>query len=303
MTRPLIQEPAIPVYPSLAAKIGLNESLILQQIHYWVQRNMQTGNNYRDGMFWTYNTYEQWHEQFPWCSQRTVQRSILHLEKLGLVISSAYNPKKYDKKKWYTIDYVKLREYEPTCQIGTMDDAIMEQPIAETSYIDYEEKENREDQSEIDRHGVLFENEENDSSCSQEQIVHAPPIIRKRQRVYDQLIERFGKPNTDKAISYINDYIDVWFPKIKGKHHQFVDRGIRISLSRNLLEFALDTDLSLESVYKVVKRSAVLDEEGEQTVFQATNVFRMGYYAEKTFGYDVIHDTPYDYWEEGRTRC
>ena len=32
----LISEPPLQVLPSLAVKIGLNEAIVLQQIHYWL---------------------------------------------------------------------------------------------------------------------------------------------------------------------------------------------------------------------------------------------------------------------------
>lgn len=36
MSKLLIQESPVMIIPSLAVKIGLNEAVILQQIHYWV---------------------------------------------------------------------------------------------------------------------------------------------------------------------------------------------------------------------------------------------------------------------------
>jgi hypothetical protein len=36
MSRLLINESPIMIIPSLAAKIGLNEAVVLQQIHYWL---------------------------------------------------------------------------------------------------------------------------------------------------------------------------------------------------------------------------------------------------------------------------
>ena len=49
----LISEPPLQVLPSLAVKIGLNEAIILQQVHYWLLKS----NNIRDGYKWVYNSY------------------------------------------------------------------------------------------------------------------------------------------------------------------------------------------------------------------------------------------------------
>ncbi|MCP6757123.1 replication protein RepO, partial [Klebsiella pneumoniae] len=58
----LINEPPLQVLPSLAKAIGLNEALILQQIHYWL--NPKHNQNLFKGRYWVYNTYEQWQAQF-----------------------------------------------------------------------------------------------------------------------------------------------------------------------------------------------------------------------------------------------
>ena len=48
----------------MATIIGLNEAIILQQVHYWLELNKKEGKNFHKGRYWTYNTYEEWHEQF-----------------------------------------------------------------------------------------------------------------------------------------------------------------------------------------------------------------------------------------------
>ena len=96
--------------PELAAVIGLNEAIVLNQIHYWIEKNRGDALHYRDGRTWTFNTYKEWQEQFPFWSKNTIIRTIERLEKSGLVISANYNKHKYDRTKWYTIDYDKVIE-------------------------------------------------------------------------------------------------------------------------------------------------------------------------------------------------
>ncbi|WP_051891641.1 conserved phage C-terminal domain-containing protein [Lysinibacillus sphaericus] len=113
----LINEPPLQVLPSLAVKIGLNEAIILQQLHY---RLLISTNNY-DGHKWVFNTYRKWHEEFPFLSERTIQRVFLDLESGGYIVSTdKYNKFRADKTKWYRIDYSKLG-YETPRQIGTKD--------------------------------------------------------------------------------------------------------------------------------------------------------------------------------------
>ena len=100
----LIEEPPLQVLPSLACKVGLNEAIVLQQFHYWLQRS----NNVQDGYKWIYNSITGWAKQFPFWSRETVKRAVTSLEKQGYLISANYNKAKFDKTKWYRIDYTKL---------------------------------------------------------------------------------------------------------------------------------------------------------------------------------------------------
>lgn len=105
----LINEPPLQVLPSLACAVGLNEALILQQFHYWLQHS----NNIKDGHKWIYNSYQEWHKQFPfWKSKNTLISAIKHLEDMGILVSGNYNKAKFDKTKWYRINYEKLQLLE-----------------------------------------------------------------------------------------------------------------------------------------------------------------------------------------------
>lgn len=105
-SRLLIQEPPLMVLPSLAKEIGLNEAIILQQLHYWLE-NPKVGV-IRDSHKWVFNTYEEWKENFPFWSKATIQRAFSILETKGLIISKQFDRKKRDNTKFYRIDYDKL---------------------------------------------------------------------------------------------------------------------------------------------------------------------------------------------------
>ena len=102
------------VNKGLAKLIGLNESIILQQIHYWIKDiNQPKGKdsiNYQDGYFWTFNTYKEWQEQFSFWSISTIKRTIKNLENRKLIITDNYNKMKIDRTKWYRIHHKNLDE-------------------------------------------------------------------------------------------------------------------------------------------------------------------------------------------------
>ncbi|MFT4416536.1 DnaD domain protein [Fredinandcohnia humi] len=103
----ILDERPLLIIPSLARATGLNESIILQQLHYWLLRS----KNLRQDRKWVYFTYDKLGEQFPFFSKSTIRRAILNLETRGLLISAHFNKSRMDQTKWYSIDYEMLGEY------------------------------------------------------------------------------------------------------------------------------------------------------------------------------------------------
>ena len=104
MSRLLINEPPLQVLPSLAKEIGLNEAIILQQMHYWL---LKSANEFA-GVKWFYKTLEEWQTEFPFWSAMTIRRTLGSLEKQKIIKIDNFNKKKFDKTKWFTIDYQRV---------------------------------------------------------------------------------------------------------------------------------------------------------------------------------------------------
>lgn len=129
----LMQESPINVYPTLAIEFGINEAILLQQLHFLlsITKKAQNKYNYVNDEWWVYNSYSEWKDYFPWLSESTIKRLFIKLEKAGVVKSmqSVKNPS--DRRKWYTIKYdtlrakmsppiVSNRDDEPSYQNDTM---------------------------------------------------------------------------------------------------------------------------------------------------------------------------------------
>ena len=107
----LFNEHPIVINRKLAKCLGLKEAVVFQQIHYWLEVDKRTKNNFKDDKYWTYNSVKAWHEnEFDFLSLRTVERTLQKLEKDGLLESKTFNKMAGDKTKWYTINYDKLLE-------------------------------------------------------------------------------------------------------------------------------------------------------------------------------------------------
>lgn len=106
----LFDERPLVVSPKLAEALGsLDEAVMLQQVHYWVQKS----NHIHDGRHWVYNTQDAWMGQFPWIkSKTTLKRHFGHLVKLGLLIKGNYNKAGFDRTTWYAVDYEQVKKLE-----------------------------------------------------------------------------------------------------------------------------------------------------------------------------------------------
>lgn len=141
MSNLLLDERPLIVLPSLAAGLqSLDEAVILQQIHYWIEKKQ----NYRDGRYWVYNSMGNWMQQFPWIKSRTtLTRYFNNLEKKGLLITGNYNKAGFDKTKWYTIDYSALSNFEQrlyrTCTTSDQNLVNGTYRTCTTNTIDYQE--------------------------------------------------------------------------------------------------------------------------------------------------------------------
>jgi DnaD/phage-associated family protein len=121
----ILPENPLLVLPTLASSIGMNESIILQQMQYWILRT----SNHRDGYKWVYNTYEDWAKQFPFWSVTTIRRAITKLENLGILVTGNYNQLKLDKTKWYRIDYQRVDDlFSSFFQQETEQDSPLDSP-------------------------------------------------------------------------------------------------------------------------------------------------------------------------------
>jgi hypothetical protein len=118
----LINEPPLTVSPTLAVKIGLNEAIVIQQLHYWLNNPKNAGRVDEDDNKWVYNTYDEWQEgNFPFWSTDKIQRIFLDLKAAELIIVKQLDAKKRDMRNFYRIDYDKL------CM---MDDSVLRPSIA-----------------------------------------------------------------------------------------------------------------------------------------------------------------------------
>lgn len=90
------------LYASLAQKLGLNEAIIVQQLHFLLGL---PGGRTINGEHWIFNTYEQWQrDHFPFWSLNTIQRTFTTLESM-MVVESCQPDGAKSRKKYYRLNH------------------------------------------------------------------------------------------------------------------------------------------------------------------------------------------------------
>lgn len=115
------------INPQIASLIGESESILLNQLEYWISKCGRDIDNL-DGK-WIYNSYKKWSEQFTYWSTSKIRRTIKSLENIGLIKSTKVNSKKWNQTKWYSIDYLEYNKL--------LEDRSSNSPSSETSAIIY----------------------------------------------------------------------------------------------------------------------------------------------------------------------
>ena len=122
----LVPEYPLILLPKLAEAIGLNEAIIIQQLHYWIIHVGQNGERYgrvHEGKRWIRNSIDDWKERnFPFLSRSAIHRALASLEDQKLVLSTnTLNALGYDRTKWYTIDYDAIPKWDMDISNGDME--------------------------------------------------------------------------------------------------------------------------------------------------------------------------------------
>lgn len=87
----------------IAEEVVVERAVLIQNIQFWVDYNMNNKLNFHDGKYWVYNSAKAFQVQFPYMSKDKIQRNLKWLVDNGYLESGNYNKSAYDRTKWYTI--------------------------------------------------------------------------------------------------------------------------------------------------------------------------------------------------------
>ena len=93
---------------NIAAEYGIEEAIIIHHFQHWIGINARANRNFHEGRFWTYQTYAQIAENFPYLNERKIKYAIRCLVEKKVLITGNFNKSKFDKTVWYAFENQKM---------------------------------------------------------------------------------------------------------------------------------------------------------------------------------------------------
>lgn len=87
----------------LAVQFGIEEAIIIENLAFWIKKNVANNKNFIEGKYWTFNSARAFNELFPYMNPSKINRVLKKLEKDGIIEIGNHNKAAYDKTSWYTI--------------------------------------------------------------------------------------------------------------------------------------------------------------------------------------------------------
>lgn len=85
----------------IACKLGIEKAILLENMMFWLTKNIANNTNFIDGNYWTFNTANAFYKLFPYMSERSISRYLKSLETDGYLLIGNFNKHNYDRTPWY----------------------------------------------------------------------------------------------------------------------------------------------------------------------------------------------------------
>lgn len=88
---------------AVAADVGVNAAIVLENIHYWIEHNKKKGRNKKEGRFWMYSTNADMAENFEYLSAKQTRTAIEKLIDAEYLLTGCFNKHGYDRTRWFAL--------------------------------------------------------------------------------------------------------------------------------------------------------------------------------------------------------
>ena len=246
--------------------VGKNESILLNQINYWLSKCGREINGLNG--LWIYNSLNEWHKQFNYWSLSTLRRTIKSLEKYGVLISKKINARKWNHTKWYSIDYNKLKQLTKYSDIKKEEIAKNLNNLPKTNYLNKpisSSKNIRTDRCVQNEHIIITKNNyTNNISSNKESDINL--ITSSEEKVEEIQIDSNEKETINKMLYVWNKVFECSVNPIKAYSNQ---KNQQTLLHLYKAAFNSDLDNWREYALKVNSSQFLMGEKKTRNNFKA----------------------------------
>lgn len=210
---------------NLAEKYGLLESILFNNIAFWVEKNRANGCNFFDGKHWTYNSVSAFARLFPYATEKQIRRALQKLQDENLIETGHYSDDARDRTLWYT-----TTDFGDCIFLGRQPHL----PIRENVDLPVRENELAPQGKCIYRADINTDiNTDNKPDKSKALIKRATPTkesfgeygwVRLTEAEHNRLVEEYGLPEVQRAIAYMDESAQITGNKNKWKDWNLVVR-------------------------------------------------------------------------------
>jgi hypothetical protein len=86
---------------NVATKYGVYIAIFINNMAFWIQKNIANNKHFYDGRYWTYNSIKSYTILFPYLTSKQIRKAVDDCVRKKLIIKGNYNKKSYDKTSWY----------------------------------------------------------------------------------------------------------------------------------------------------------------------------------------------------------
>jgi hypothetical protein len=84
-----------------ALKYGIEEAIVINNLQFWITKNIANKKHFINDRTWTYNSYKAFSEIFPYWNEHKMKRILDSLVEKGILLRENYNKSGYDRTCWY----------------------------------------------------------------------------------------------------------------------------------------------------------------------------------------------------------
>lgn len=99
----------------LACEVGVTKAVLLENIAFWIEKNVANNKHFYKDNYWTYNSIKAFADIFPYISIRRLERELRELIDDDYLVSDNFNKNPYDRTKWYALSNKSFKYFKKIC--------------------------------------------------------------------------------------------------------------------------------------------------------------------------------------------